>query len=184
MFGLTIEVSDPNSQDTTGQITAKWVVYLSEEYGFRMDIGANEDLVSWYVAPNVNEMILVIPGEKEFIKWPLPTDMSDKMPEEYRDPREYINQFMSQPYKKLGRSIIDGVWAEGIEVKDPPTNGESLESSVGQLWVDTETELPIQIKIEGKAQGKTVQWIMDFRWAEALNPNLFDPNSPTNKLLK
>jgi hypothetical protein len=178
MFGLTIKVSDPNSKDGNDQTTAKWIIYLSDEYGFRMDIGADESMVSWYVAPDANEVIMVIPGEKELIKWPLPADIHEKMPEEYRDPREYINRFMSRPYKELGCSFIDGVRVEGIEVKDPPTDGEQLENAVGRLWVDTETELPIRIEIEGTADGKMAQWIMDFKWDEAVDSSLFDPNRP------
>jgi hypothetical protein len=180
MFGLTIKLSDPNNKNGTDQITAKWIIYLSEKYGFRMDMGADEDFVSWYVAPDANEMIMVVPGEKELIKWPLPADMREKIPEEYRDPREYISRFMSRPYKELGRSVIDGMQVEGIEVKDPPTDGEQLENAVGRLWVDTETELPIRIEIEGIAGARKSQWIMDFKWAEAVDPVLFDPNHSEN----
>jgi outer membrane lipoprotein-sorting protein len=181
MFGMTIKVSDPNSNDSTDQTTAKWIIYLSEKYGFRMDIGAGENFVSWYVAPDANEMIMVVPGEKELIKWPLPADIRKKMPEEYRDPREYISRFMSRPYKELGRSVINGVQVEGIEVKNPPTDGEQLEDAVGRLWVDTETELPVRIEIEGTADGKMVQWIMDFKWAEAVDSSLFDPYRSENR---
>jgi hypothetical protein len=181
IFGLTINVSDPNSKDTTAQTTARWIIYLSEKYGFRMDIGTNKDVVSWYIVPDTNEMIMVAPGEKEFIKWPLLADMRDKMPVEYSDPREYINRFISLPYKELGRSFIDGIQVEGIEVKNPPTEGEQFENAVGQLWVDMETELPIRIEIEGMADGKLVQWIMDFKWAEAVDSSLFDPNRSENK---
>jgi hypothetical protein len=181
MFGLTIKVSDPNSKDNTDQTTAQWIIYLSEKYGFRMDVGADGNIVSWYVAPDANEMIMAVPGEDEFIKWPLPADMHEKMPEQYRDPREYISRFMSRPYKELGRSVIDGVQVEGIEVKNPPTEGEQLENAVGRLWVDTETELPIKIEIEGTADGKMVRWIMDFKWAEAVNSSLFDPNNSKDR---
>ena len=88
---------------------------------------------------------------------------------------------MSRPYKELGRSVIDGVQVEGIEVKNPPTEGEQLENAVGRLWVDTETELPIKIEIEGTADGKMVRWIMDFKWAEAVNSSLFDPNNSKDR---
>jgi hypothetical protein len=180
MFGLTIKVSDPNSKNGADQTTARWIIYLSEKCGFRMDIGANGDFVSWYVTPDANEMIMVVPGEKELIKWPLPANIQEKMPEEYKDPREYISRFMSQPYKELRRSVIDGVQVEGIEVNDPPTDGEQLENAIGRLWVDTETELPVRIEIEGLADGKMVQWVMDFKWAEAVDSGLFDPNYSEN----
>jgi len=181
MFGLTIKLSDPNSQEATDQTTANWIIYLSEKYGFRMDMGTDENFVSWYVVPDANEMIMVVPGEKKLIKWPPPADVHEKMPEEYRDPREYISRFMSRPYEELGQSFINGLQVEGIEVKDPPTDGELLENAVGRLWVDMETELPVRIEIEGKAEGKMVQWIMDFKWAEAVDSSLFDPNHLVNR---
>lgn len=176
MFGLTIKVSDPNNEQAADQTTARWIIYLSEKYGFRMDMGPDEKMVSWFVAPDANEMIMVVPSEKQLVKRPLPADIQDRMPEEYTDPREYISSFLSRPYKELGRSVIDEVQVEGIEVKDPPTKGERLENAVGRLWVDTENQLPVRIEIEGTANGKKVQWIMDFKWAKAVDPALFDPN--------
>jgi hypothetical protein len=176
MFGLTIKVSDTFNEEAAEQTTTKFVIYLSEEYGFRMDMGPEEKMVSWYVTPDANEMIMVVPGEEELVKWPLPADIEERMPEEYTDPRDYIDRFMSRPYKKLGRSVIGGVQVEGVEVKDPPTDGEKLEDAVGRLWVDVETELPVRIEIEGMAEASKVQWIMDFKWAEAVDPALFNPN--------
>jgi len=180
MFGLTIKVSDPNTEETPDQVTAKWIIYLSEEFGFRMDIWANDNVVSWYVAPNADKMIMVVPNEKELIELPLPANKHDQLPEEFEDPGEYISRFMSRPYKELGRSVIDGIQVEGIEAENPPIKGESLDNAVGRLWVDIETELPVRIEIKGTDDKKTVQWIMDFKWAEAVDQSLFNPNQPNN----
>jgi len=100
------------------------------------------------------------------------------MPEEYKDPADYVRRFVARPHKELGRSVIDGVEVEGIEVTDPPTDGESLEKAVGRMWVDVETELPVRIEIEGAADGQSVQWLMDFKWSEAVAPAVFEPNIP------
>lgn len=181
MFGLTIKVTDPNTDQAADQTMAQWIIYLSEEYGFRMDIWADEDVVSWYVPPNADKMVMVVPDEKERIELPLPADKRSQMPEEYRDPKEYISRFMSRPHKALGRSVIDGVQVEGIEVTDPPTDDEPLDNAVGRLWVNTETELPVRIEIEGTAEKKRVRWLMDFKWAEAVDPILFDPNHNINR---
>jgi hypothetical protein len=180
IFGSTIKVSDPNTDQTAGQTTAKWIIYLSEKYGFRMDIWGDQDFVSLYVAPNADKMIMVFPDKKERVELPLPADKRVQMPEEYKDPKEYIKRFMSQPYKELGHSVINGIQVEGIEVTDPPTDGEHLDNAVGRLWVDTERELPVRIEIEGMAEKEMVQWIMDFKWDEAVAPTLFDPNIPNN----
>ena len=100
------------------------------------------------------------------------------MPDNYEDPADYIKRFLARPQTELGRSVIEGVPVEGVEVTDPPTKGQKLEDAVGRLWVDSRTELPIRIEIEGKAGGKATRWQMDFRWAEAVSPGVFEPNIP------
>lgn len=173
IFSLTIGVTgDRNTEQGTGQ----WVFYLSEEHGFRMDIIADGNTVSWYAGPEGETLTTVIPAEKVWFESPIPQDQRGKMPEEYKDPTDYIRRFMERPYEELGRSTLDGVAVEGIEVTDPPTDGEPLEHAVGRMWVDVETELPVRIEIEGTAEGQTVQWRMDFKWSAAVDPAVFVPN--------
>jgi len=83
---------------------------------------------------------------------------------------------MACDYQELGEKMIGDIRVQGIEVKDPPMDDESLANAVGRLWVDVETQLPVRIEIEGTADSHTVQWIMDFRWAEAVDPGVFEPN--------
>jgi hypothetical protein len=180
MFRLTIDVPAAERADAAGQATAEWTFYLSEQYGFRMDIRGGDTVLSWYVPPEEDTLTMVIPAEKKWSTTPLPPEQRGKMPEEYKDPAEYLSRFLARPYKELGRSVIDGVEVEGIEVTDPPTDGEKLENGVGRLWVDVETELPIRIEIEGTADGAAVRWLMEFKWSEAVDPALFEPNIPSD----
>ena len=180
VFSLTIRVTDDGNTDVSEQHTAQWVFYLSEEYGFRMDISGDGNVTSWYVAPEAETMITVVPGEKMWFESPLPENQRHQMPEEYKDPADYIRRFLDRPYKELGRSVIDGVQVEGIEVTNPPTDGEELQDAVGRMWVDAETERPVRIEITGLADGQPVQWLMDFKWAEAVDPAVFEPNTPAD----
>jgi hypothetical protein len=180
LFSLAINVSDANGVEPAEPPTSKWVFYVSEQYGFRMDISGDGQTVSWYVPPQGDTLTMVVPAEKKWTRSPIPPEQRGKMPQEYEDPEEYIRRFMARPQTKLGRSVIDGVAVEGIEVTDPPTNGQPLENAVGRLWVDTTTELPIRIEIEGKAGDKAVRWQMDFRWADAVDPSVFEPNIPAD----
>lgn len=177
-FGLTIRVADEEKTSGAEEHVAQWVFYLSEEHGFRMDVVGDGNVVSWYAPSEGDKVTTVIPAEKTWFESPIPEDQRGKMPEEYKDPNDYIRRFLAKPYKELGRSVIDGIAVEGIEVQDPPTDGEQLENAVGRLWVDMETELPVRIEIEGKAEGKAVQWLMDFGWAETVDPAVFEPNIP------
>lgn len=175
MFRLTMGVG--------GKDTGQFTFYLSERYGFRMDIGAaGETGMSWYVAPDSDTLITVMPGARTWTKRPLSPEEKNKMPEEYEDPADYINRFLVNGYKELGRSVIDGVEVEGIEVTDPPTKNGRLQNGVGRLWVDVQTELPIRIELEGKGD-QTVRSLMEFKWGQAVDPAAFEPNIPADYTL-
>lgn len=180
IFSLTIRLAGDDNAASAGQTEAQWVFYLSEEYGFRMDIKADGHVVSWYAAPEAEKVITVIPAEKTWFESPIPESERGKMPDEYKDPADYIRRFMARPRKELGRSVIEGVEVEGIEVTDPPTDDEPMENAVGRMWVDVETELPVRIEIEGMADAHKVQWLMDFKWSEAVAPSVFEPNIPSD----
>jgi outer membrane lipoprotein-sorting protein len=180
MFRLTIGVRGNDAASVSDKHTGQFTFYLSEQYGFRMDISGDGTMVSWYVPPESDTVTMVAPGKKKWSKTPLPPDQRGKMPEQYKDPAEYIKQFMARPYKELGRSVIDGVEVEGIEVTDPPTDGGKLDNGVGRMWVDVQTELPVRIEIEGTADAMAVQWLMEFKWSEAVDPGVFEPNIPSD----
>ncbi len=180
IFSLTIRVAGNNNVDIAEQTEAQWVFYLSEEHGFRMDIKGDDNVVSWYAGPEGETLTTVIPAEKTWFESPIPESERGTMPEEYKDPADYIRRFMAKPRQELGRSMIDGVEVEGIEVTDPPTDNEPMENAVGRMWVDVETELPVRIEIEGTAEAQTVQWLMDFKWSEAVDPAVFEPNVPAD----
>jgi hypothetical protein len=181
MFRLTIGVrGQEGATDAVGEQGGQWTFYLSEKYGFRMDIRGGDTTISWYVPPEQDTLTMVIPSEKKWSTTPLPPEQRGKMPEQYKDPADYLARFLARPYKELGRSVIDGVEVQGIEVTDPPTDGEKLENAIGRLWVDVETELPIRIEIEGTANGAAVRWLMEFKWSESVDPTLFEPNIPSD----
>ncbi len=179
MFRLTIGVHGKDGPSASEKHGGQFTFYLSEQYGFRMDIGGDGTIVSWYVPPEADTITMVIPAEKKWSKSPLPPEQR-KMPEEYEDPAEYIQRFLARPHKELGRSVIDDVEVEGIEVTDPPTQEGNLADGIGRLWVDVQTQLPVRIEIEGTADGKIVRWLMEFKWSEAVPASVFEPNIPSD----
>jgi hypothetical protein len=180
MFRLTIGVQNQANADGSADHTAQFTFYLSEQYGFRMDISGDGTTVSWYVPPEADTITMVIPAEKRWSRSPLPPEQRGKMPEQYEDPAEYIQRFLARPSKELGRSVIDGVEVEGIEVTDPPTEKGKLVNGIGRLWVDVRTQLPVRIEIEGTADGATARWLMEFQWSEAVPASVFEPNIPSD----
>jgi outer membrane lipoprotein-sorting protein len=179
MFRLTIGVQDKDSADAADKHGGKFTFYLSEQHGFRMDISGDGQGVSCYVPPEADTITMVMPAEKKWSKSPWPPEQR-KMPEQYEDPAEYIQRFLARPSKELGRSVIDGVEVEGIEVQDPPIEHGKLANGVGRLWVDVQTQLPVRIEIEGTAGDMAAQWLMEFKWSEAVPASVFEPNIPSD----
>jgi outer membrane lipoprotein-sorting protein len=179
MFRLTIDVHEKDEARASDKHTGQFTFYLSEQYGFRMDIGGGA-VISWYVPPEADTLTMVVPAEKKWSRTPLPPEQRGKMPEQYEDPAEYIQRFLARPHKELGRSVIDGVGVEGIEVTDPPLEQGRLANGIGRLWVDVKTELPVRIEIEGTADSKIVRWLMEFQWSEAVPVSVFEPNIPSD----
>lgn len=179
MFRLTIGVHGKNDANNADQHGGQFTFYLSEQYGFRMDINGDGQAISWYVPPMADTITMVVPAEKKWSKSPLPPEQR-KMPEQYEDPAEYVKRFLARPSKELGRSVIDGVVAEGIEVTDPPIEHGKLADGVGRLWVDVQSQLPVRIEIEGTADEMAVRWQMEFKWSEAVPASVFEPNIPSD----
>jgi outer membrane lipoprotein-sorting protein len=183
MFSLKATVGEGETQPPVPQVQAQWTIYVSEEHGFRMDITAQGPqakgtTVSWYVPPQQDKITMVIPGEKKWMQMPYSEEYAKQRKD--KDPADYIRRFMAHGYKEIGRKALDGIEVEGIEVQDPPTDGESMENAVGRMWVDVKTVMPVQIEIDGLAKGQHVQWIMDLRWDAAVDPAVFVPDVPAD----
>lgn len=168
----------------TGQAPqSESLVYVSSEYGMRMDTYMADKLVSiTYMVPKDNVVITVLPDEKKFLRRVLPPDKAKQMHEK-EDPRQFIKQLMSVEHEELGPSQIDGIDVEGIEVSSPRVTGGMFEDATARLWVATGTDLPVRVEIEGKAMGGQTQMKMvldDFQWDAQLDPSFFEPNIPSD----
>jgi len=113
--------------------------------------------------------------------------MIETMSEEYMkenqvSPTGMIKEFMSYEYTKLDKKKIDGVEAEGIEVNESGFYG--FESTVGRLWIDIETNLPVRMEIEG-IRGATESTVItyDFNWDTELDQSIFQLNIPDDYTL-
>ncbi|MFC1635103.1 hypothetical protein ACFL5Z_09695, partial [Planctomycetota bacterium] len=81
-------------------------------------------------------------------------------------------------YTELGRAEINGVVVEGVECNGPDMGGEDC---FMRLWVDVETNLPVQIIMEmlGKEGGqmRPHKYLMEnFEWNASLDEKTFEPN--------
>jgi hypothetical protein len=103
--------------------------------------------------------------------------------------RWVVKKFMSIEYKELGRSNIDGVEVEGIEINSTEAFSEFLppvDSFVGRLWVDVATDLPVLVELEFVPTGSTMQTkivIDEIKWNVEFSNSDFEPNIPADYTL-
>ena len=160
--------------------------YVSLEYGLRQDTYMNGQVISISYVPLEGTIITgVWPSRKKYLRMST-TEEQMRKTHDQSNPKGMIKEFMSFEHTELGRKIIDGVEAEGIEVNDPNFLSFVFESVVGRLWVDVETNLPVRTEIvgvtgDGSIETKIVAY--DFDWDAEPEPSVFEPNIPDDYTL-
>ena len=160
--------------------------YVSLEYGLRQDTYMNGQVFSISYVPLEGTIITgVWPSRKKYVRVST-TEEQMRKTHDQSNPKGMIKEFMSFEHTQLGREIIDGVEAEGIEVNDPNFLSFVFESVVGRLWVDVETNLPVRTEIrgvtgDGSIETKIVAY--DFDWDAEPEPSVFEPNIPDDYTL-
>jgi hypothetical protein len=160
--------------------------YVSSVFGLRQDAYINDQVVGIsYIPPAGTIVTQVMPVEKKYRKVSTSEEYMKQIHNQV-DPKGMIREFMSFKYTELGRKIVDGVEAEGIEVNDPRFLNSVFESAVGRLWVDVVTELPVRTEIKGISRGGSIETKIvayDFNWDVQLEPGIFEPNVPDDYTL-
>ena len=163
------------------------VLYVSGDYGIRFGTYSNGKATErTFVLPAEKVMITVMPEDKQYKRNEL-SEQTVKQVQEEKDPRELIRQFLSSNYRDLGCANIGGVEARGIEVRNPAFLLNSMEDVVGRLWVNSKTQLPVRMEIEGidKSIMKRVQIVTDeFRWGAKFQKEQFGPFIPEDYVLE
>jgi outer membrane lipoprotein-sorting protein len=162
--------------------------YFSTEYGFRMDNYKNGQIaISTFTLPVEKALIGIVHPMKTYSRKSLPeTEIAGY---QQVGPKYIVKLFTSVEYKELGCKIINGVEAEGIEVRDPSVGRMNfpVTSFVGRLWVDVETSYPVLLESEivgdhnGPIEIKTVT--DNFQWDIELDASVFEPNIPADYTL-
>lgn len=155
--------------------------YVSSVYGLRQDTYENGRVISISYVPLEGATITAVwPGRKKYLKVST-TEEHIRKTHEQSNPKGMIKEFMSFEHTGLGRKIIDGVEVEGIEVNDPNFLTFVFESTVGRLWVDVKTNLPVRTEIEGLSGNGSIETKIvayDFDWDAEPGPGVFEPNIP------
>ena len=167
------------------QVRGDGTLSLSSEYGSYSDMHVNGMLVSRTYAPPDGPVLVMQPLSHTYIEFNPDeyTDMSmtDRSPDGWI---RKLTELTADSAAELQTEQIDGHEAIGYRIPGetlgyaPPADPEA-EEAYGELWVDTQTQLPVRlfISIPMPAAGSTVKIVYDeFQWDVPLEASLFEPD--------
>jgi hypothetical protein len=149
--------------------------------------GIEGSAVVSYISYDEGTMVTLFHDMKRYIREGLPplTEGSEADLSASDVATGMIRQFTAGQYKELGRKVIHGVEAEGIETHDPAgfMGNFQVDSRTAQLWVSVETGYPILIESHtvgnnGTLQIKTI--IDEFQWDVEFDPGAFTTTIPAD----
>jgi len=161
------------------------ITYNSSQNGNKTETYRNGELItrSFYLRQQ-KEFVGICPPTKEFDRRPL--SEAEILEMDQMSPRKMVSRFLSADYKTLGAKTINGIEVQGVEVNNPEVlrkNPPPLESFVGRLWIDAETELPVWLELEfiPKGMTTTTKIVVDkFVWDVQFDVSDFVPNIPAD----
>jgi len=161
------------------------ITYNSSQYGNKTETYRNGELITRsFSLRQEKEFVGICPPAKEFDRRPL--SEAEILEMDQMSPRKMVSRFMSADYKTLRAETINGIKVQGVEVGAPEVlreNPPPLESFVGRLWVDVETELPVWLELEFVPKGltTTTKIVVDkFIWDVKFDVSDFVPNIPVD----
>jgi hypothetical protein len=151
--------------------------------------GGESTFTEVYYLPQKKTMIRITPKQKKYER----EEIGDAMGERRRkqndsDPGALVRKIQKCRYESMGRSIVDGVEAEGFRTTDPNyergTGFKNLQVDV-KIWVDVKTRLPVRYEEvtradfdrNGNRMSQQFVWY-DFQWGVPVDPAEFEPVIP------
>ena len=182
VYDMTVEIDQPDGENLVVLIRE----YVARDYGTRADTYIYGKLSKiMYILPNQKVGYRVYVDRKKYRRY----ELSDAEMARGRDPEELTtclkNIQSGGGYTELERTEINGVVVEGVECNGPDMGGEDC---FMRVWVDVETQLPVQIIMEmlGKEGGqmRMHKYLMEnFEWNASLDEKTFEPNIPDDYTL-
>jgi len=131
---------------------------------------------------NTKTVILVDHGHKSYVKMTFEQMEQDDL---WRDPKSFVQRFLSHEHKELGQKTVEGVLCEGIETTDPAFlgAGSPVDSFMARIWVNVETGYPVQFEVEVvrySGQIRLADVVDQFQWDVELDESMFEPNIPAD----
>ena len=167
----------PDSRDGGPDYTMNY----SSNTQLRLDSYKGDQIIKTiYDDFNTKTVILVDHGHKSYVK------MTFEQMEQYdlwRDPKSFVQRFLSHEHRELGQKTVEGVLCEGIETTDPAFfgTGHPVDSLMARVWVSVETGYPVQFEYEVvrySGQIRIADVVDQFHWDVELDETMFEPDIP------
>ncbi|NIP28438.1 MAG: hypothetical protein GWN67_27565 [Phycisphaerae bacterium] len=181
---------------------AVWL--YSAEYGAREDIYDRQGrlLHQGYWLPQEDERIRIMPPLKQYERTELTE--AERMAWGQPNVQAIVDLIKTVQPTPLGRKDINGMAAEGFEIRDSDPSFQIINAQIAgvspftdedcviRVWIDMATSLPVRYEAEMLAVdklvtsltgGKAVQVTItgeEFRWDERIAPDIFEPNIPAD----
>jgi hypothetical protein len=183
VYDMTVEIEQPGGEN----LVLPSRNYVAGDYGTRSDMYIDGKLSKiGYRLPTQKVAYVVRVDQKKYWRFEL-SDEGAAQGQDPDDPRTWLKNMLSGGgYTELGRAEINGVVVEGVECNGPDLGGEDC---FMRVWVDVETNLPVQIIMEmlGKEGGqmRMHKYVMEnFEWNASLDEKTFEPNIPDDYTLR
>jgi len=169
----------PDSRDGGPDYTMN---YLSNTQS-RLDSYKGDQIIKTiYDDYNTKTVILVDHGHKSYVKMTFEQMEQDDL---WRDPKSFVQRFLSHEHRELGQKTVEGVLCEGIETTDPAFFGTDhpVDSLMARVWVSVETGYPVQFEYEVvrySGQIRLADVVDQFQWDVELDESMFEPNIPAD----
>jgi len=176
--GLICQIKETRTMKVAGkevEIRTRTEMYGSAEHGIRQDRYQDDKLiVTVYVSLSDNQIVSVMHPMMKYGREPLEEGFAGEFAQ--LSPQKVVADLLSKDHKKLGRRIIEGREAEGVEV--------SNKNVTTRVWVAVDTQWPILYEIQYKDGEDKPYLVMDnFQWEVELEASLFEPNIPADYTL-
>lgn len=169
----------PDSRDGGPDYTMNY----SSNTQLRLDSYKGDQIIKTiYDDFNTKTVILVDHGHKSYVKMTFEQMEQDDL---WRDPKSFVQRFLSREHRELGQKTVEGVLCEGIETTDPAFLGADspVDSLMARVWVSVETGYPVQFEVEivrNNGQIRIAIVVDQFQWDVELDESMFEPDIPAD----
>jgi outer membrane lipoprotein-sorting protein len=90
-----------------------------------------------------------------------------------------LGAYSGRADRELGTKVIHGKRTRGFAINVKKINPDCRAAGLFEIWLDSETNLPVFLRYEIKAEDLSVITEQcDIQWNVELDPKLFDPKPP------